>query len=1073
MKPRGLLVKSLILFVAWMLTNVVSHGQVSTSYTTDWVGNNNPVNSVTGYVGNCARSMWVAPDGVVYTASLWDENGRNIGVYKNGAAIGAMGGNGTIQGSSITGDGTYIFAALQNFPGYVGRFNRATGVNDLKFQVSPTGTGDCCPGLADYNGTLVYASDNPGNRIAVYTTAGVYVKAWNVTAPGAIALETSGSNLWVANKTARTVTRYDTSTGAAGTVIQMPSGSQPSALNINAAGQLWIGDSGPNQNIRIYTNITGTPTLLSTYGVPGGYLSTANGAIMGQTGAMRFTRVVGIGSDTGGNVYVLNNPWGGTWDLGRNGATDLHCYNRSGTLLYTLQALNFEGNAAPDPGTNGVNLYSGNILYNQSASEGGYLANTVNPFLYPSDPRINVLSQDRGTHFGQVACVGGTNRILVACGQNPDIFFSYYFNAANGYIAVPGQTFGTPTPIRNGFCLDTTGSIWTGLDKTNAIQYNQLTGFNASGAPIWAAPVSTPTPASIAPLTRIEYVPATDTMVLTGGTTWTLVGSRVEVYKNWKAGNRTPNPVVNLTRAVAKSISAAGKYLFVGYYAIPTIDVFDLNTGNLALSLVSNNNVYIGNDVDSMYGIKAYLGPDGVYTITKDNYNANSVIIYSWNPAGFFQTTNVLNPNGHSLVQATSSGIAKQTDQSHFAADVATAYSSNMGGLVNFDVAGNALTPGPSIVARYGANASKSLTIDVTPNSAIAISPLAPPSGTTGIANCLSAPNSMTDPNLGNITFDMGAITGGLANEKVTTFAFTYLTQTVLNNITLTVTATFSDNSTSVVTRTINRSTTSPVYDTFFGFVAPNGAWITSVSLGSNTTRGSTTYIDDVGFITSVVGAKFHTTNVINPNNHTLIQATSTANVGQTNQAIFATNVATAYANNLGGVVNFDVANDDLTSGPAMIAMYGSGKTLNIGLTAGSALAISPLAPPSGATGAINCLSAPNGTSDPNLGAITFTMGAITGGLTNEKVTSFAFTYLTETALNGITVTVTATFSDNSTSVVTRTVNRNTTSPVNDTFYGFVAPSGKSIVSVSLVSNTNRGATTNIDDVSFTTSVVP
>jgi hypothetical protein len=100
-------------------------------------------------------------------------------------------------------------------------------------------------------------------------------------------------------------------------------------------------------------------------------------------------------------------------------------------------------------------------------------------------------------------------------------------------------------------------------------------------------------------------------------------------------------------------------------------------------------------------------------------------------------------------------------------------------------------------------------------------------------------------------------------------------------------------------------------------------------------------------------------------------------------------------------------------------------------------------------------------------------MGAITGGLTNERVTSFAFTYLTETAVNGITVTVTATFSDNSTSVVTRSVNRNTTSPVYDTFYGFVAPSGKWITSVSVVSNTTRGGTTNIDDVGFITSVVP
>src|SRR5262249_14843084 len=132
----------------------------------------------------------------------------------------------------------------------------------------------------------------------------------------------------------------------------------------------------------------------------------------------------------------------------------------------------------------------------------------------------------------------------------------------------------------------------------------------------------------------------------------------------WLAGNHTtPNTVITITRAVAKTVSAAGGYLFVGYYAIPNIDVFDLNTGNLVLTLVSNNNVYAGNDTDSMYGVKAYLGPDGTYTVTKDDYNGSSVVIYRWNPNGYFNTTNVLDGNAHTLVQATSSGTANQTDQ--------------------------------------------------------------------------------------------------------------------------------------------------------------------------------------------------------------------------------------------------------------------------------------------------------------------------------------------------------------------------------------------------------------------------
>ena len=52
----------------------ISHAQVS--YTTTWVGNT--YSTIPTYVGNAMRSMWVAPDGVVYTASMWDESQGSI-----------------------------------------------------------------------------------------------------------------------------------------------------------------------------------------------------------------------------------------------------------------------------------------------------------------------------------------------------------------------------------------------------------------------------------------------------------------------------------------------------------------------------------------------------------------------------------------------------------------------------------------------------------------------------------------------------------------------------------------------------------------------------------------------------------------------------------------------------------------------------------------------------------------------------------------------------------------------------------------------------------------------------------
>ncbi len=598
-----------------------------TQYTTTWIGNT--FADVNNHIGNCARSMWVSPEGIVYTASLWDEKGRNIGIYQNGTTIGSMGGNKDSQGSAISGDAQYIYTAQQSpNGGSIGRYVRATKIRDLLFKVS-TGTGDAIHGIAVFNGEL-FVSDFAGNRIGVYSTAGVLLREWSVPEPGVITVDKYGF-IWVAQMSAGRLRRYS-ATGTAGTVIEMGAASRPSAIYADRIiGQLLVGDQGPSMNIKIYGELSGKPVLKGMFGVLGGYLDQTSG-IRGQTGDQRFTRIVGIGRDQTGKLYVLNNPWGGSFDLGRNGATDIHCYSAAGDLLWTLQALNFEGNAAADAATNGVDFYSGNMLYSFNGKGGGiYKANTIDPFRYPADPRINILDKGRGNHFGHLASIKG-NRILIANHQNADVFYSFYFHpATDGYVAIPGDVF---TKVRNGFNLDALGDVWTSQDKTNAIQHYPLTGFEPGGKPIWGPVVSAPVPASIAPLNRIEYLPGTDRMVLAGGSAdWTLIGNKIEVYNGWKTGNRKPNTLITLNRAQAKAITAAGDYLFVGYYAIPNIDAFNLETGKLELSMTSTDNVYVGNDVDSQFGIKAFRKSNGEYLITKDDYNANKVVIYRWTPA--------------------------------------------------------------------------------------------------------------------------------------------------------------------------------------------------------------------------------------------------------------------------------------------------------------------------------------------------------------------------------------------------------------------------------------------------------
>ncbi len=160
-------------------------------YTTDWVANTFGTNA--NHVGNAARSMWVAPEGVIYTSSLWDENAGSIGIYQNDATVGSIGTHKDTQGSAITGNSADIFTTLQYNTAYggsafVGRYNRSNKTRDLVIAVSATTTeskADVVTGLAT-SGTLLYASDYPGSRVRVFTVNGVWQRDIGVSGPGAL-----------------------------------------------------------------------------------------------------------------------------------------------------------------------------------------------------------------------------------------------------------------------------------------------------------------------------------------------------------------------------------------------------------------------------------------------------------------------------------------------------------------------------------------------------------------------------------------------------------------------------------------------------------------------------------------------------------------------------------------------------------------------------------------------------------------------------------------------------------------------------------------------------------------------
>ena len=105
--------------------------------TTDWLANT--YGTLAAHVGNVARAMWVAPEGVIYTASMWDEDEGGVAIYQNGKSVGSIG---THSGSRAARSPvtrrrcSSRCSPAKHTAAAVGRYNRATKYRDLVIQVS-------------------------------------------------------------------------------------------------------------------------------------------------------------------------------------------------------------------------------------------------------------------------------------------------------------------------------------------------------------------------------------------------------------------------------------------------------------------------------------------------------------------------------------------------------------------------------------------------------------------------------------------------------------------------------------------------------------------------------------------------------------------------------------------------------------------------------------------------------------------------------------------------------------------------------------------------------------------------
>lgn len=182
--------------------------------------------------------------------------------------------------------------------------------------------------------------------------------------------------------------------------------------------------------------------------------------------------------------------------------------------------------------------------------------------------------------------------------------------------------------------------------------------------------------------------------------------------------------------------------------------------------------------------------------------------------------------------------------------------------------------------------------------------------------------------------------------------------------------------------------------------------------------------------------------------------------------------VAAAFAAGFGGVAAFDDLST-LTSSSSMNVFYnGTGKLFTMSFSNNYTVSTGTVAEDSSPVSALNYLE-PNAIGFSSPQTLTISFGPITGGVLGENFSQLGITLLSANsgsggpAANFGAITVMATFSDNSTASAVRTISEG--KGAGDTFYGFAAPLGLTIKSLTISSAGGIGVP-DIDDIGFITT---
>lgn len=453
----------------------------------------------------------------------------------------------------------------------------------------------------------------------------------------------------------------------------------PSAICVDNNCRLMVADNGQDQNIKVFDiSGTGTPILANTIGIVGGALG---GSVPGKTQPLAFWGIRGLGTDSIGNLWVAQ--CGFPSQVG--GGTDLRHYNTSLEMDCQLLDLNFIISMDIDP-TDPTQIYSGGehleIDYAKPAGDlqahWKYIAQTLDPFKYPDDPRLNnslestFIRYINGKKFMFLVTMYAESLIVYRFEGEIAIPCAYFPVYSDGHWDMypwkidkrPGYSGGSLRMFwrdNNGdghvqkdeFSIFDIGYIYSmGLDIDQQgnismggrrLCYFPVNGLDQNGVPNYSVltmqKTNAPYTINGGDMTRMKYVDETDVMYFGTGSGYPKFNQIVQ-FKNWKKGERNPK-VLNLNLS-AQTFTADDKYIYVSGGSktkytgtIGEIDIWNAETLDSIGYILPGAEVYGESGlVDLAYALKVSKLPGGERVIIVEEDAKGKNIIYKWCPDG-------------------------------------------------------------------------------------------------------------------------------------------------------------------------------------------------------------------------------------------------------------------------------------------------------------------------------------------------------------------------------------------------------------------------------------------------------